>query len=63
MLVTTAACETPGSAHARSHVSCSRLLPPAIFMNGFGIASRDTGHSRVPDPPERIIGSSCIRTL
>ena len=47
MLVTTAACETPGSAHARSHVSCSRLLPPAIFMNGFGIASRDTAVCRI----------------
>jgi hypothetical protein len=27
-------------------------------MNGFGAASRDNGHSRVPAPPERIIGSS-----
>jgi hypothetical protein len=37
-------------------------LPPAIFINGFGIASRDTGHSRVPDPPERMIGRSCMFT-
>jgi hypothetical protein len=26
-------------------------------MNGFGSASRDTGHSRVPEPPERITAS------
>ena len=27
-------------------------------MKGFGWASRDTGHSRVPLPPERIRGIS-----
>jgi hypothetical protein len=27
-------------------------------MNGFGYALRDTGHRRVPAPPERITGTT-----
>ena len=25
-------------------------------MNGFGYALRDTGHNRVPEPPDKITG-------
>ena len=30
-------------------------------MNGFGYALRETGHSLVPVPPERITGTSIIQ--
>ncbi|GIL05526.1 MAG: hypothetical protein BroJett031_20460 [Betaproteobacteria bacterium] len=36
--------------------------PSPMRMNGLGKASRDTGQSRVPEPPERItasIGADC----
>jgi hypothetical protein len=29
-------------------------------MKGLGYASRDTGHSREPAPPERITGTSML---
>lgn len=60
MFVTTAVRETPSSAQARSQVNCSRLLPPASLMNGFGMDSRETGQSRVPEPPDRMTGRSCM---
>jgi hypothetical protein len=30
-------------------------------MKGFGAVSRDNGHSRVPAPPERMMGTSATR--
>ena len=42
----------------RDSVRCSRLSSPPSFMNGFGNASRETGHRRVPEPPERMTGIS-----
>ena len=35
-----------------------RGLTAGSRMNGFGCASRDTGHKRVPLPPERMRGIS-----
>jgi hypothetical protein len=29
-------------------------------MNGFGAVSRDSGQSRVPAPPERMMGTTLI---
>jgi hypothetical protein len=35
---------------------CNRLWPSRMRMKGLGIFCRDTGHSRVPDPPEMMQG-------
>jgi hypothetical protein len=32
-------------------------------MNGFGYISRETGHSRDPAPPHRIVGISYMESL
>src|SRR5262249_55600288 len=46
----------PSKGARRLTVFCRRLRPSANWMNGFGCASRETGHKRVPLPPERIKG-------
>jgi len=45
------------AATARATVRCSSDAPLPSRMNGFGMASRETGHSRVPEPPDRITAS------
>src|SRR5438105_926015 len=40
----------------RITVSCSSVRAPFSACSGFGWYSRDSGHSRVPDPPQRITG-------
>src|SRR5579864_4256634 len=51
---------TPFRPAARANVFCSKLCPSASSMKGLGCASRDTGHSRAPAPPERITGTSLL---
>src|ERR1700742_1744515 len=48
----------PSSARrsARSNVLRSSDCPSAMRMNGFGYALRDTGHKRVPEPPDKMTG-------
>jgi hypothetical protein len=41
---------------SRSSVSCSRLLPPTSGANCLGSALRDSGHRRVPLPPQSTTG-------
>ena len=55
-LVTIAARPASASGSARASVRCSRLSGPPSRMNGLGRASRDTGQSRLPAPPERTTG-------
>ena len=43
---------------ARCTVLASRVCPSGSFMNGLGCPSRDTGHRRVPAPPDRITGTT-----
>ena len=50
------AARTPGPA-ARSAVSCIIVRSDTSGQSCFGKLSRDTGHSRVPEPPERITGT------
>src|SRR4051812_2708903 len=40
----------------RSAVSCSSVCSPFRACSGFGWYSRDSGQSRVPEPPHRITG-------
>ena len=47
---------TPGNASARTAAFPRSVSPSGSGMNGFGAISRDSGHSRVPAPPERITG-------
>jgi hypothetical protein len=42
------------SSLTRSTVSCSSVREPVRARNCFGVAFRDSGHSRVPAPPERM---------
>jgi hypothetical protein len=49
---------TPGSERALSNVIRSKLSPSPSRMKGLGLASRETGQSREPLPPERITGTS-----
>src|SRR5206468_5624348 len=51
---------TSGSDAARDTVFASSVSPSGNVMNGFGADSRDNGQSRVPAPPERMIGISAI---
>ena len=44
-------------AWARSSVSCSRERLERSPRNYFGYSSRESGHSRVPDPPHRMTGT------
>src|ERR1700682_362376 len=41
-------------------VLASSVSPPGSVMKGFGAVSRDNGHSRVPAPPERMMGTSAM---
>ncbi|MCD6044068.1 MAG: hypothetical protein K0R40_3671, partial [Burkholderiales bacterium] len=36
------------------------VSPSGSLMNGFGSASRDTGQSRAPAPPERMTGTKTL---
>jgi hypothetical protein len=47
-----------GSLWQRSAVSCSSVRSPFTAWSGFGWYSRESGQSRVPEPPHRITG--CI---
>ena len=40
----------------RETVSTNRLCPETRFKNCLGKSVRESGHNRVPAPPERIIG-------
>src|SRR5437879_10454130 len=55
---------TSGSATARRNVRARSVSPSAPSAGsgrkGFGAASRDSGHSRAPAPPERMIGTNAI---
>ena len=44
-------------AAARRAVLPSSVSPSGSGMNGFGAASRESGHRRVPAPPERMTGT------
>src|SRR5579862_918236 len=46
----------PETAAARSAVSCSSVLSVTSGRNCLGRSWRDTGHSRLPAPPQRITG-------
>ena len=48
----------PGRSAARLRVSLNRLRPFPISTNYLGYMSRESGHSRVPLPPQRITGQS-----
>src|SRR5579885_1016684 len=47
----------------RRTVSTSSEFADVKFRNCFGIACRDRGQSRVPEPPARMIGMMSIRAL
>jgi len=49
-----------GSATARAAVLLSSVSPSGKVRKGFGAVSRDSGHRRVPAPPERMIGTNAI---
>src|ERR1022692_725797 len=42
-------------------VLASSVSPSGSIMKGFGADSRDNGQSRVPAPPERMMGTSATR--
>src|SRR5690606_27582870 len=56
-LATTMGAARPGRPSRRCQVACSRLRSPTRGWNCLGCVSRDSGHSRVPEPPERITGT------
>ena len=47
---------TEANGATRSHVACNMERSPSRLRNCLGKASRDSGHSRVPEPPERMTG-------
>ena len=59
-LVTVRTSTTFGKPLARKNDFCSKLWPSAKRIKGLGCCSRDTGHKRVPAPPERITGINCM---
>ena len=61
-LPTTSGAVASGTAAARSQVACSSDSVPASGRNCLGWASREAGHRRVPEPPERITGTSVVIT-
>ena len=48
---------------ARRAVLPSRVSPSGSGMNGFGAASRESGQSRVPAPPERMTGTIGVMSV
>src|SRR5690606_5544465 len=47
----------PASGRRRFKVAPSRLVSPALKrMNCFGYMARESGHKRVPEPPDKITG-------
>ena len=46
----------PAMPARRSAVSCSMVCLPVSASSCFGYSSRDSGHRRVPAPPDRITG-------
>ena len=52
-----------GSATARAAVLPSSVSPSGKVRKGFGAVSRDSGHRRVPAPPERMIGTNAMGCL
>ena len=53
---------TFGNELDRCAVLPSSVSPSGNGMNGLGEASRDSGHSRVPAPPDRITGTMGVAT-
>src|SRR5438094_5860323 len=49
---------TPGSVADRVAVLASSVSPSGNGMKGFGAASRESGHNRVPAPPDKMIGTN-----
>jgi hypothetical protein len=41
----------------RWQVSCSMVCSDAKAWNCFGLSGVDSGHSRVPEPPDMITGA------
>src|SRR5262245_34344281 len=54
--------ESAPTIRARRAVRWINDGPVPMRMNGFGMASRETGQSRVPDPPQRMIASMLLLT-
>ena len=48
---------TPLASRARSAVSCSSVWAEISGQSCFGKLSRETGQSRVPEPPDRMTGT------
>jgi hypothetical protein len=49
-----------GNCHARRAVLPSSVSPSGSGMNGLGAVSRESGHRRVPAPPERMTGTMAV---
>jgi hypothetical protein len=54
----TSGCALPQASFARSAVSCSSVRPVTSGRNCLGSSWRDTGHRRLPAPPQRITGTT-----
>ena len=57
-LVTVKTSTASGKLLARKKDFCNKLWPSAKRIKGLGCCSRETGHKRVPAPPDRITGIS-----
>ena len=57
-LHTTIGAATSATPSTRLAVSCSMVWSPTSGSSCFGYSSRDSGHRRVPEPPERMTGIS-----
>ncbi|SIJ11848.1 Uncharacterised protein [Mycobacteroides abscessus subsp. abscessus] len=61
--VTTQTLSSPTSGATRSHVDWRRLRPvPSTSWRNFGDALRESGQSRVPDPPAGMMAWKCVFT-
>ena len=59
-LQTTIGAATSGRPLSRAAVSCSIVRSPTSGSSCLGYSSRDSGQSRVPEPPDRITGMSML---
>ena len=55
-LFTSSGSAAPSTPRQRAAVCCSSVRSPFTACRGLGWYSRDSGQSRVPDPPHRITG-------
>src|SRR5690606_22955418 len=56
LFVTVIISVTLSKAVARRYVLRIRLSPSGNDINGFGLVSRDSGHKRLPTPPDIMTG-------